>query len=952
MAYLPSIKMMPTSVVLYAWYIVIVIVSLFATEHISNAQAWTQDIAPTLKIKYDQKWPVFFGNQSDYFQILDQDESSVLIGARNAMYNVSLKNLLENQSQRLEWESTPAHRELCTLKGKQDSDCQNYIRVFARIDDNKIMVCGTNSYKPLCRRYKNGQSVSLAASASHEDDSVEMEVSTTSENSTAALSSSTEIEIANASKGSLGETFEMIEEFDGQGRCPYNPTHNSSYIFTDGQLYSATAADFSGGDALIYRETQRTEQFNAKQLNQPSFVSTLERNGYVFFFFRELALENCGKTIYSRVARVCKNDRGGPSPFRERWTSYLKTRLNCSTPGDFPFYFDELQGTTSIIDGLYQTALNQKQQIRNYHTHSRAEDSEKSGQKGLKPSSLIYAVFTTPQNAIPGSAVCAFQIDDIIDTFEGNFKGQKDATSNWLPIPPSEVPEPRPGKCVDDSRDLPMRTVNFVKMHTLMESSVPALYGRPVLTRVTSKHRFTAIATDAQVEALNGDKYDIIFIGTDNGHVIKSIHYVRSASNDTKTNQNGSGEQQESDESTLETVVISETQAFSRSLPVKQMTVTKEQQSLVVIGTGIIVSIPIHHCGHKVSCRECLNLQDPYCVWDTKNHECTYIDTVSSHNRMNFLQNIRQSRKETIEMCGDDNENRIDAPVPLAKGRSLSTGNAATNLVTGSEKPVAQPSVLSTRGTVSSVGREPADLNDSKIPDNRENEVEHASQNGPHDGFGVSDNGFDNDDSETGVVVPRNFDAVHSSNSNQMRLASPIFATVVFIVFAVGLAFGFIMSKRFKFSQSPFDILRSGSGGSGSSHHHLSEHHRNQLNFYDKSTGGGRNASSCKDVNLLMNVMGPYIAAGGPNNVNGRSTLTNTGCQTPNNLDKKDILELEFETKDRSHECKNSTEHLDINDLKVNANNNTNCNNQTAPQAVIVNSTNTGTLQKVKKTYL
>lgn len=39
----------------------------------------------------------------------------------------------------------------------------------------------------------------------------------------------------------------------------------------------------------------------------------------------------------------------------------------------------------------------------------------------MKPSSLIYAVFTTPQNAIPGSAVCAFQVDDIIETFEGKF---------------------------------------------------------------------------------------------------------------------------------------------------------------------------------------------------------------------------------------------------------------------------------------------------------------------------------------------------------------------------------------------------------------------------------------------------------------------------------------------------------------------------------------------------
>lgn len=56
------------------------------------------------------------------------------------MYNISVKNLIENQSQRLEWKSSDAHRELCVLKGKQDMDCQNFIRVFARIDDHKVMV--------------------------------------------------------------------------------------------------------------------------------------------------------------------------------------------------------------------------------------------------------------------------------------------------------------------------------------------------------------------------------------------------------------------------------------------------------------------------------------------------------------------------------------------------------------------------------------------------------------------------------------------------------------------------------------------------------------------------------------------------------------------------------------------------------------------------------------------
>lgn len=49
------------------------------------------------------------------------------------------------------------------------------------------------------------------------------------------------------------------------------------------------------------------------------------------------------QAVYSRVARVCKWDKGGPHRFRNRWTTFLKSRLNCSIPGDFPFYFNEIR---------------------------------------------------------------------------------------------------------------------------------------------------------------------------------------------------------------------------------------------------------------------------------------------------------------------------------------------------------------------------------------------------------------------------------------------------------------------------------------------------------------------------------------------------------------------------------------------------------------------------------
>ena len=57
--------------------------------------------------------------------------------------------------------------------------------------------------------------------------------------------------------------------------------------------------------------------------------------------------------MYSRVARVCKHDRGGPHRFRNRWTSFLKSRLNCSVTGDFPFYFNEIRKCSLRTTSLF-----------------------------------------------------------------------------------------------------------------------------------------------------------------------------------------------------------------------------------------------------------------------------------------------------------------------------------------------------------------------------------------------------------------------------------------------------------------------------------------------------------------------------------------------------------------------------------------------------------------------
>nr|CAD7428551.1 unnamed protein product [Timema monikensis] len=463
---------------------------------------------------------------------------------------------------RIEWHSSGAHRELCYLKGKSEDDCQNYVRVLAKIAPNKLLICGTNAYKPLCRHY-------------HFSDG----------------------------------DYVVDKEYEGRGLCPYDPDHNSTGVYSDGQLYTATVADFSGTDPLIYREPLRTERSDLKQLNAPNFVSSMEYEDFIFFFFRETAVEyiNCGKTVYSRVARVCKHDKGGPHQFYDRWTSFLKTRLNCSVPGDYPFYFNEIQSTSEIIEGSY----------------------------GGHPEKLIYGVFTTPVNSIGGSAVCAFSIRSILETFEGPFKEQETMNANWLAVPSLKVPEPRPGQCVNDSRTLPDVSVNFVKSHTLMDEAVPAFFTKPIIVRISLQYRFTKIAVDQQVKTSDGKAYDVLFIGTDDGKVIKALN-VASFDSD----------------STVDSVVVEELQVLPPGVPVKNLYVVhvdSDDSKLVVVSDDEILSIKLHRCDSDkiTSCRECVALQDPYCAWDTTRQQCAYVE--ASAGKKKFVQSVTEGEHSA---CG------------------------------------------------------------------------------------------------------------------------------------------------------------------------------------------------------------------------------------------------------------------------------------------------------------
>lgn len=130
------------------------IIFLIFIYFIKLSHQWLPDTSTKL-INNINKIPniSFKGNTSliDHFTVLYQDDDTILLGGRNQIYNLSLFNFNERKESAIYWPSTEAHGQLCILKGKTEDDCQNYIRILFQTAPAKYLICGTNSYKPLCR---------------------------------------------------------------------------------------------------------------------------------------------------------------------------------------------------------------------------------------------------------------------------------------------------------------------------------------------------------------------------------------------------------------------------------------------------------------------------------------------------------------------------------------------------------------------------------------------------------------------------------------------------------------------------------------------------------------------------------------------------------------------------------------------------------------------------------
>uniref|UniRef100_A0A674BSZ3 Sema domain, immunoglobulin domain (Ig), short basic domain, secreted, (semaphorin) 3B n=1 Tax=Salmo trutta TaxID=8032 RepID=A0A674BSZ3_SALTR len=480
--------------------------------------------------------------------LLDEERGRLFVGSRNFLLSLSLDNIAK-QEHKIYWPAPVDWREECNWAGKDiNTDCVNYVKMVHHYNRTHLYACGTGAFHPTCAFVEVGQKM--------EDHVFRIDPS-------------------------------KME--DGKGKSPYDPRHPAASVLIGDELYAGVATDLMGRDFTIFRSlggrpSIRTEQHDSRWLNEPKFVGSFwvpesenPDDDKIFFFFRETAVEaqGLGKSTYSRIGQLCRNDMGGQRSLVNKWTTFLKTRLICSVPGS--------DGSDTYFDELRDVFLLQTKDRKN---------------------PLVYTVFSTSSSVFKGSAVCIYTMNDIRRAFLGPFAHKEGPNYQWVPFQ-GKVPYPRPGMCpsktfgsFESTKGFPDDVIQFARHHPLMFNPVYPLNRRPVFLRTNVDYSFTQIAVD-RVGAADGH-YDVMFIGTDKGTVLKVISVPKESWNN------------------MEDLLLEELEVFKVRGPHPSFCWCQRRLQQLYVGSDTgLAQVPLHRCSiYGKACAECCLARDPYCAWD------------------------------------------------------------------------------------------------------------------------------------------------------------------------------------------------------------------------------------------------------------------------------------------------------------------------------------------------
>ncbi|KAL1269832.1 hypothetical protein QQF64_032121 [Cirrhinus molitorella] len=498
---------------------------------------------------------------------LDEYHDRLFLGGKDVLYSLRLDHT--HDAKEIHWPSLPENREDCILKGKDpETECANFVRLLQPFNRTHLLACGTGAFQPVCAYVNVGH------------------------------------------RGEHVFSLDRTTVQNGRGKCPHDPKLPFASTFTGGELYTGLTADFLGRDSVILRGLgtrlpMRTET-DQKILHEPRFIaahlipdSADRDDDKMYFFFTERAKETAERddegAIHTRIGRLCANDVGGQRVLVNKWSTFIKARLVCSVPGPH---------------GI-QTHFHQLEDVFLLRTKDETNPE-------------IYAIFSTISNVFQGYAVCVYSMADIREAFNGPFAHKEGPDHQWGPYE-GRVPYPRPGVCPSkitaqpgrafrSTLEFPDAVLQFARTHPLMWRPIYPSQRQPLLLRTGTSYKLTHITVD-RTQAEDG-YYDVMFIGTDIGTVLKVIVL-------------GNGNSLANEEITLE-----EMQVFKVPTPITSMDISVKRQTLFVGSQTGVVQVPLHRCSmYALQCMdqnlsvEDLDLTEERVVYGTENNS-TFLECI------------------------------------------------------------------------------------------------------------------------------------------------------------------------------------------------------------------------------------------------------------------------------------------------------------------------------------
>ncbi|KAK8759582.1 semaphorin-1A-like [Amblyomma americanum] len=357
---------------------------------------------------------------------------------------------------------------------------------------------------------------------------------------------------------SVQRNYSWKTDVDGQAICPQDRNSSAAVLFVNNRQIAGLSARTSAPKtpAVLAARPLTTKPEDPTQLGADAeFVGAFAFDEHAYFFLTESAPEkdSCGPRTAATVMRVCVSDPGGAPPHDWMWTTLQKVRLHCSLNGTRPFVFTDVT-TVSPIMTRWNSAF------------------------------VFYALFRIQGSPFKGSAVCAFSVDDLVAAIKDG--------------------KPEREKCPTQATIITNETQFLEDSSPLSRAEVRNYLSEPMLAHVGFDYHYTSLWIDPQVRTASGKRYDVFFIGTSHGHVIKAINVGQNS---------------------ISTVVIEDIIVFPGEDPVLELKIVRRPGLVTLLVTTYheLVSVPLDNCNWTVrTCTQCVGLQDPYCAWNKDTSKC------------------------------------------------------------------------------------------------------------------------------------------------------------------------------------------------------------------------------------------------------------------------------------------------------------------------------------------